>query len=78
MLICGSEQCPCVRKKCERYGKCEECIEHHKTHKKYPLPYCQRKAIKEEEKAIQSAERDSRTTKIATRRENPKKVNQSE
>jgi hypothetical protein len=39
---CQSENCPCVRKKCERYGKCNECIAHHKTHKKYPEPYCKR------------------------------------
>jgi hypothetical protein len=44
MLICGTDRCPCVRKKCERYGKCEECIEHHKHHKKYSQPYCIRKA----------------------------------
>jgi hypothetical protein len=42
MLECGADRCPCVRKKCERYGKCEECIAHHKTHKKYPEAYCKR------------------------------------
>lgn len=42
MLENCSDTCPCVRKKCERYGKCNECIEHHKTHKKYPTPYCER------------------------------------
>jgi 2,3-bisphosphoglycerate-dependent phosphoglycerate mutase len=42
-LANGLEKCSCVRVRCERYGKCDECIEHHKTHKRYPLPYCQRK-----------------------------------
>ena len=49
MLACGSDSCPCVIKKCVRYGKCEECIEHHKTHKKYPEPYCMR--LRKEKKA---------------------------
>jgi hypothetical protein len=78
MLICGTEKCPCVRKKCERYGKCEECIEHHKTHKKYPLPYCQRKAAKAEEETARSAERASRTTERSTRRARKTDENQSE
>lgn len=47
MLKEGIEKCPCVRKRCERYGDCERCIEHHKDHKKYPGPYCERKAKKE-------------------------------
>ena len=68
-MLCGTEQCPCVRKKCERYGKCEECIEHHKTHKKYPLPYCQRKSAKEADKTARSVERASRTTDRANRRD---------
>lgn len=33
--------CPCKRKKCERYGDCEACRAHHKD-KKHP-PYCERK-----------------------------------
>jgi hypothetical protein len=44
MLENGSEKCSCVRKKCERFGDCAACIEHHKTHKRYKLPYCKRKA----------------------------------
>ena len=46
LLVNGLEKCSCVRVRCERYGKCEECINHHKTHKRYPLPYCTRKAEK--------------------------------
>ncbi|WP_176718780.1 MULTISPECIES: hypothetical protein [Caloranaerobacter] len=34
------ENCPCPKKKCERFGKCEECREFHK--KKNRLPYCER------------------------------------
>ena len=50
VLANGLEKCSCVRVRCERYGKCEECINHHKTHKRYPLPYCQRKAEKSKKK----------------------------
>jgi hypothetical protein len=39
----GSDYCQCVRKRCERYGKCAECIEYHATKsKRYPEPYCKR------------------------------------
>ena len=40
MLENGSNICNCKRKKCERHGKCSECIEHHKGYKRLPLPYC--------------------------------------
>lgn len=43
--------CPCKRKKCEFFGLCEECREHHRTVKK-TLPYCERlkeKKIKKEQ-----------------------------
>ena len=60
MLESGTDQCPCVRKKCERFGKCEECIAHHKTHKKYPLPYCTRKAARDKERAARDVERATR------------------
>lgn len=36
----GRKDCPCKRTKCERHGKCAECIEHHRT-KRYP-PACER------------------------------------
>jgi len=39
----GLAECPCVRKRCPRFGKCDECVRHHLTHKRYPLPYCKRK-----------------------------------
>lgn len=46
-ILCnGQEKCSCKRKQCERFGDCEACIEHHKTHKRYPLAYCIRKAEK--------------------------------
>lgn len=44
ILVNGLEQCSCKRTKCDRYGNCEACIAHHKTHKRYPQPYCIRKA----------------------------------
>ncbi len=39
------KECPCTRN-CRYHGKCEECIEQHKT-KKY-LPACKRKNKKGE------------------------------
>ncbi len=38
----GLEGCNCKKKKCERYGKCIECIDYHKTNKRYTVPYCKR------------------------------------
>jgi hypothetical protein len=35
------DKCPCKKKKCERYKKCEECIRYHQD--KNGLPYCERK-----------------------------------
>ncbi|MDP4177168.1 MAG: hypothetical protein Q8900_02355 [Bacillota bacterium] len=43
MLENGLEKCSCKKKKCERHGKCTECIEFHKTNKYEP--YCKRKKI---------------------------------
>ncbi|WP_312106135.1 hypothetical protein [Lachnoclostridium sp.] len=40
-------KCICKRTKCERHGKCEECITHHNENKKSGLPYCQRKTKKD-------------------------------
>jgi hypothetical protein len=43
MLENGLDVCPCVRKRCERYGKCAECTAYHTTKsKRYPQPYCKR------------------------------------
>lgn len=47
--------CPCKRIKCERYGKCEECREHHRLKKK-SSPYC--------EKLLKKAERKERHDKV--------------
>lgn len=44
-----TEHCPCKRVKCERHGKCAECMEHHRT-KKHP-PACKRSKAKKEKKA---------------------------
>lgn len=44
ILESGSEECPCKRVKCERRGKCAECLEHHKTMKN--PPYCKREKRK--------------------------------
>ena len=40
MLENGSDKCNCKRKQCVRHGKYSECIEHHKSYKRFPLPYC--------------------------------------
>ena len=37
-------ECNCKKKNCIRHGKCEECIEFHKTSKREP--YCIRKSKK--------------------------------
>lgn len=57
MLENGQEKCSCVRKKCERFGNCAACIEHHKTHKRYPLPYCMRKNKSNERRESRAARR---------------------
>lgn len=54
MLENGLEKCNCKKTKCERFGNCEACIEHHKTHKRYPLPYCTRQLEKLKKKKDQS------------------------
>ena len=36
-----NNNCPCVRKKCERHGKCDLCRKHHSLCKKYPV-YCEK------------------------------------
>ncbi len=38
----GLQECNCKKKKCERHGKCSECMEYHTKNSKY-LPYCKRK-----------------------------------
>ncbi|HHW23642.1 MAG TPA: hypothetical protein GXX26_12320 [Clostridiaceae bacterium] len=43
-------ECPCVRKSCPRFGKCDECTRHHLTHKRYPLPYCRRESRRRSKK----------------------------
>lgn len=45
----AQNNCICVHVKCERHGKCEECITHHKEKKKY-VPYCMRKNRKNKER----------------------------
>jgi len=37
----GLEECICKKRSCERHGKCDECIEFHKTNKREP--YCKKK-----------------------------------
>lgn len=44
MLENGTDICNCKKKKCERFGKCNECIEYHKNSKR--LPYCKREKVK--------------------------------
>ncbi|WP_394522655.1 hypothetical protein [Lacrimispora sp. JR3] len=40
MLANGTNECSCKKTNCERHGKCEECIGHHKNSSRYPKPYC--------------------------------------
>ena len=42
LLYNGTDKCNCVKKNCERHGKCDECIAKHSTSKRYPVPYCKR------------------------------------
>ncbi len=46
MLENGLVECNCKKKKCERHGKCEECITYHQTKKHPSPPYCKRKEKK--------------------------------
>ena len=50
MLENGLETCNCKKKKCERFGKCFECIAYHKENSHHALPYCKRKGNKEADK----------------------------
>lgn len=55
ILVNGREKCNCKRTHCERFGNCAECIKHHKTHRRYPQPYCIRKAEREERRKREKA-----------------------
>lgn len=37
----GLGECNCKKKKCERHGKCKECLEYHTSNPKY-IAYCKR------------------------------------
>lgn len=37
-----SVRCSCVKKDCERFGRCEECRAFHRERPQRPLPYCER------------------------------------
>jgi hypothetical protein len=45
-----NDNCPCKRTKCERYGDCIACKEHHNTSDKKLLTACERIEAKEERK----------------------------
>lgn len=45
-----NESCPCKRKNCEWYGRCEECRAHHEVDRRYP-PYCDKVKEKVKKKA---------------------------
>jgi hypothetical protein len=55
MLENGLETCTCKRNKCERFGDCAACIEHH-THKRNKLPYCKRMEEKQRSKSVSKKE----------------------
>lgn len=42
MLKNGTDQCNCKKTKCERHGNCKECMDYHKSSKRYLVPYCKR------------------------------------
>ncbi len=44
------DNCPCKRIKCERYGDCVACKEHHHTSERTPLTACERIMVKKEGK----------------------------
>ena len=50
--------CPCKRIKCERYGNCDECREHHNNKKS--LIFCDRIKKKERRKADRQIKRDEK------------------
>lgn len=41
-------KCNCRWINCKRHGKCDECREHHKNHKKYPLLFCENIKVKKQ------------------------------
>lgn len=48
--------CPCKRTKCERYGNCNACREHHNDKKS--LTFCDRLKKKEQRKADRKRKRE--------------------
>jgi len=40
------EDCPCKKKSCERYRKCQECHSYHRERKRLKAPYCLREPRK--------------------------------
>lgn len=46
-----NKECPCKRKKCERYGNCAACKEHHHNSVRKPLTACERLEAKKELKS---------------------------
>ena len=50
--------CTCKRIKCERYGNCDECREHHNNKKS--LIFCDRIKKKERRKADRQIKRDEK------------------
>lgn len=48
MLHNGLEECNCKRTKCERFGKCDECLAHHKE--KGKPPFCEKLKDKKKHK----------------------------
>lgn len=47
---CQDIECPCKRKKCERYGNCNACKEHHHNSARKPMTACERLEAKKERK----------------------------
>ena len=73
MLENGLDYCTCSQKRCERHGKCAECIEYHTNKsKKYPQPYCKRERT--DSVKMRQARRELR--EIAKKQKKDKKTEQ--
>lgn len=54
MLSNGLEICTCKKRECKCHGKCDECIEYHKTNKYHALPSCMKKIINRKIRKIEN------------------------
>ncbi|HEX3029491.1 MAG TPA: radical SAM protein, partial [Clostridia bacterium] len=72
MLENGQTECNCKKKKCVRYGDCEECIKHHKNSNR--PPYCKRDKKPKKDDAGDNAYSDILDNSIKTLFSNALKI----